>query len=615
MALLVTLSAAQAFAEPCADAKQCVAACRKKNRSACTRIGELLRAGVDERSLANKALKTLERACKKGNDETVCYQYGLTLVRLHPIGPNGSRGYRQLEVLCERRKHMDSCMHLAAMHESKDGVTLDIDRAVMLYERACKAKRPDACMRLARVRERTGRDTETLPDLFMAACAGGVDAGCQRQIALSQPEEPSDAHAWALADRFVSSCLQSQRDWIDRWQHKTIPRPTVKVIGHSTLVGALDDAIDGVSAVTRVDPIALLVVGDLDEVEVNVGLELMTHRVWSATLYEAHTGVLLCREALEVATAEKLPPAPGPTTPRGDLPKCLLSDRRANQQADAIAADILAAPWIDGFQREVGRIPRVRLGTVLNRTRRYLQLRPLMARVAKQLGESGRVVALSPELEAGEPADVVGVLHVQELSDVIRGWPVQRWQAVLELWSVETGQIVWLSDRVLHLCADDSERGCTIPQVELRAVVDELMTEATKTLDNHSRCPMNALRGGPSWLSTKPPIRVRRALNRTDEHIPNVGIFAAAALALDGRLTLLATAGSSLAAVDAENTAATQAGAGLVVSLSTTSIRDRSSRSYRVSAEILDSTTGEKLWLGDRNVMVECEQRSADPTW
>lgn len=120
----------------------------------------------------------------------------------------------------------------------------------------------------------------------------------------------------------------------------------------------------------------------------------------------------------------------------------------------------------------------------------------------------------------------------------------------------------------------------------------------------------------------KPAVRVRGVVNKTDEHI-DAQIFIKnieRAMINSGRVKVLAQEGSELASLDAEQARSTsghqsdatavslgnETGADFVVSVRMASIVDQiegqRAKFYKVNFELISPTSGEKAWIGDREI-------------
>ena len=120
----------------------------------------------------------------------------------------------------------------------------------------------------------------------------------------------------------------------------------------------------------------------------------------------------------------------------------------------------------------------------------------------------------------------------------------------------------------------------------------------------------------------KPAIRVRSIVNKTDEHIDSQVFIKNIERAVinSGKARVLAQKGAELGAVEEEQDRAVsgrlsddssvrvgnETGADYVVSVRITSILDqirgKQAKLYKVNMEMLHSSTGEKVWIGDHEI-------------
>ncbi|MEE2959147.1 MAG: penicillin-binding protein activator LpoB [Myxococcota bacterium] len=120
----------------------------------------------------------------------------------------------------------------------------------------------------------------------------------------------------------------------------------------------------------------------------------------------------------------------------------------------------------------------------------------------------------------------------------------------------------------------------------------------------------------------RPAVRVRSVVNKTDEHIDSQVFIKNIEKAMinSGKVRVLAQAGAELGAVESEQDRAAsgrlsddsdvsignETGANYVVAVRVTSILDqvqgKKAKFYKVNFELLNSTSGEKAWIGDHEI-------------
>lgn len=127
-----------------------------------------------------------------------------------------------------------------------------------------------------------------------------------------------------------------------------------------------------------------------------------------------------------------------------------------------------------------------------------------------------------------------------------------------------------------------------------------------------------------------PVVRVRRIVNKTDEHIdPQVFVKnIERAMVNSGEVQVLAQTGSELGSVNAEEDYAisgrvgsnapsvgNQKGADFVLVGRVASVVDRwegrQTKFYKTTFELIDATTGQKVWIGDHEIKKFIEQDRA----
>lgn len=174
--------------------------------------------------------------------------------------------------------------------------------------------------------------------------------------------------------------------------------------------------------------------------------------------------------------------------------------------------------------------------------------------------------------------------------------------------------------------------GCGSRQTVARVAADEQTDLSGNWNDTDARLTSEAiipaLLGG-GWLAAfsdangrKPTVRVRRIVNKTDEHI-DAQLFIKSiekALVNSGKVTMLAQEGAELGSVHGEQayglggtvaveTAAAvgqETGADFVVTVRLSSLLDQKGgqkvKLYKIDLELTDPSTGEKAWMGDHEI-------------
>jgi len=144
---------------------------------------------------------------------------------------------------------------------------------------------------------------------------------------------------------------------------------------------------------------------------------------------------------------------------------------------------------------------------------------------------------------------------------------------------------------------------------------------------------------GAGWLPAfmdengrKPAVRVRGIVNKTDEHI-DAQVFIKnieKAMVNSGKVTVLAQEGSELGSVEAEQkrgasgalsddtapSLGNETGADFVIAVRMASILDQiegqKAKFYKINAELISPSTGEKVWIGDHEIKKLISQSSVE---
>lgn len=175
--------------------------------------------------------------------------------------------------------------------------------------------------------------------------------------------------------------------------------------------------------------------------------------------------------------------------------------------------------------------------------------------------------------------------------------------------------------------------GCAGPSRQVRRVDVTTQTDLSgKWNDTDARLTSESLIAecfGAGWLpefgqsqGRKPTIRVRGIVNKTDEHI-DAQVFIKnieRAMVNSGKVKVLAQEGSELTSVDSEQARASggrqsddtpvsvgnETGADFVVAVRMASILDQvegeRAKFYQVNFELISPTSGEKAWIGEKQI-------------
>ncbi len=175
--------------------------------------------------------------------------------------------------------------------------------------------------------------------------------------------------------------------------------------------------------------------------------------------------------------------------------------------------------------------------------------------------------------------------------------------------------------------------GCGGPTRQVKRLDTSTVTDLSgQWNDTDARLTSEALikecfEGG--WLgdfreahSRKPAVRVRGVVNKTDEHI-DAGVFIKSierAMVNSGKVRVLAQEGAELESMEGEQARATsgrqgdhspvavgnEAGADYVVAVRLASVLDQiegvKAKLYQINFELIDSTSGEKAWIGQHQI-------------
>ena len=186
---------------------------------------------------------------------------------------------------------------------------------------------------------------------------------------------------------------------------------------------------------------------------------------------------------------------------------------------------------------------------------------------------------------------------------------------------------------IMVSCVSVSLAACVTPGRQVTRVGADTQTDLSgKWNDTDARMVSDALLRdcfASAWIQNfvqeegrKPAIRVRSVVNKTDEHIDSQVFIKNIEKAVlnSGKARILAQKGAELGAVDEEQGRAAsgrqsddsgvavgnETGADFVVAVRVTSILDqvegKRAKLYKVNFEMLHSTTGEKVWIGDHEI-------------
>ena len=175
--------------------------------------------------------------------------------------------------------------------------------------------------------------------------------------------------------------------------------------------------------------------------------------------------------------------------------------------------------------------------------------------------------------------------------------------------------------------------GCAGPSRQVKRVDVTTQTDLSgKWNDTDARLTSDSLITecfGAGWLpdftqsqGRKPSVRVRGIVNKTDEHI-DAQVFIKnieRAMVNSGKVKVLAQEGSELSSVDSEQARASsghqaddtpvsvgnETGADFVVAVRLASILDQvegeRAKFYQVNFELISPTSGEKAWIGEKQI-------------
>ncbi len=142
-------------------------ACQLGEMTSCTYLAYAYQSGLGVRRDAQQAQRLYEQACK-GGDDNGCYN----IAKPH---------LAQLRTAWCALNDWKACADLARQYEHSEGVTEDLSRAWMLYDRACVSGQAAACRgeaALYRGGLGVARDESRADELERAACTH--DPRCAR---------------------------------------------------------------------------------------------------------------------------------------------------------------------------------------------------------------------------------------------------------------------------------------------------------------------------------------------------------------------------------------------------------------------------------------------------
>ena len=134
------------------------------------------------------------------------------------VDPSPGRALSLLQLACDEGERR-ACLELGRMHETGEGVPVDLDRAAELYDASCAIGWVGGCWELGRLlqeRRAAGDDVDVdrLHDSIWRGCTGGIGPACY-QLGLmeeSERDNPRDA-----AYYFSLACDRKHVDGCIRW--------------------------------------------------------------------------------------------------------------------------------------------------------------------------------------------------------------------------------------------------------------------------------------------------------------------------------------------------------------------------------------------------------------
>ncbi len=638
--------------EPCQTLPVCISQCRDGDPAGCQSLGKILRQTQVPKQL-KKGLGVLARACK--TTDAACLQHAMVLFERAANEKQRLKGLGKLRDLCTEKPSSHACEVLAAVLETHGGAfaAAAITEARSLLSRACDSHNAEACFGLARfherhrphpdVRDADVRDTDvtdierhqahadTIDALFSRACNGGVTAACEAQADKYPPEGWNPSLARRMAHQFVDECLlrpgHSQRQiWESSSTNRTFtvqrgsnPREDLLANAVSEAIAAFPLAMVGFQGGHRVE-------SRLHELWVPMGKAQVAHLTVEIEMWDPKTGHFECQAHMEIDVPNTDLQDRSTAAPADD--DCRVPTKAIIDGARELASLFAGTPWVDHVNRAQGRLPRVRLRKWHNQSSSPIDRHQGLSTLESQLTESGRLTLLSRDADTTSKkqiADAVAVVDTYEVGDDFHELPLRRFQAALALVNPRTAEVIWSVERPLHMCMLPSSTSPSVSGREMAQWMSQLVAEAATSLETSAlvECEQSAFPEISGKCSYDPPtVRLASLVNKTDEHL-HLTIPARTALARNGRFVLLAD-GNIQDALDAElaladeqtnigSAMATQRGADLVMSWHLSSMWDQNGpgfiKYYRLWGELVNASSADKLWIGDREAQIWWEQQ------
>ena len=154
-------------------------ACDLGEMSACASFGWFTLFGVAAEQNPSKAKELFDKSCE-GGDALGCSYFAMVVAQgSDGSEPDKTRGAELYAKACELG-NFRGCVNLAEQLEAGEGVSIDVARAIHLYEIGCGGGDQKGCSALGILQASESEDLEAATDRYVNACDAGDAKACQR---------------------------------------------------------------------------------------------------------------------------------------------------------------------------------------------------------------------------------------------------------------------------------------------------------------------------------------------------------------------------------------------------------------------------------------------------
>jgi TPR repeat protein len=161
--------------------------CTKDFALACTNLADFYANAIGVAADPKRAFELFAKGCDLKDEDAViaCDRAGGALYAGEGTKVDKLRAASYFEKGCELSPRY--CYNLGVLLENGDGIPKDLAKARPLYEKACKAGKPDACNNLGHLLDDGlggPKDKAAAKVLYQQACDAGVELGCKNLKAM-----------------------------------------------------------------------------------------------------------------------------------------------------------------------------------------------------------------------------------------------------------------------------------------------------------------------------------------------------------------------------------------------------------------------------------------------